>query len=60
MVENKIKKQIKTQLKEMKEENNVLGYNVLKFDVISLNSVLKYAWTGKILPDEHKKYNVNP
>jgi hypothetical protein len=44
----------------MKEENNVLGYNVMKFDVISLNSVLKYAWTGKILPDEHKRYNVNP
>jgi hypothetical protein len=32
----------------------------MKFDVVSLNSVLKGAWTGNILPDEHKRYNVNP
>jgi len=38
----KNKKKIKNQMEEIKEESNVLGYIVMKFNVVSLNSILNY------------------
>jgi hypothetical protein len=32
-------------MEEIKEKINVLGYNIMKFDVVNLNLVLKCVWT---------------